>query len=1028
MRSLININPPTFFVCCLAFFFLSLQVEAQYFGRNKVGYENFEFKVVQSPHFEIYHYFKGDSMPRHLAIQSEKWYRLHQALLEDTIRFKNPLIFYKNHADFQQTTAISGAIGIGTGGVTEGLKNRVVMPVFESNAQTDHVLGHEMVHAFQYNMLRDNQDSSLSLASIRNLPLWMVEGMAEYLSIGRVDAHTAMWMRDAYLREDLPSIKDLNTDPRYFPYRYGQAFWAFIGAVWGDDKIKPLYIETARNGLEAAVDSVLNINTETLSTMWKSSVEEHYKQLMPDTTERLAGRKLLWKENSGKMNISPAISPDGRYVMFLSELNIFTIDLFLADAQTGEVIKRVSSSTRNSHIDAFSYIESAGAWAPDSRRFAFVAFSKGRNKLIIVDGQNGRTLKEYFIPGVEAFSNPSWSPDGQGIVVGGLVNGQSDLHYFDLETEVVVPLTDDPYSDIQPTWSPDGRYIVFATDRLSFSERGPYVKNHFNIAVFDTETNRIENLEVFPGANNLNPLFTPTGEEILFLSNRDGFRNMYRYHLATGQLYQMTSLLTGISGITEYSPAISVSRQGGDVVYSYFHGNEYTVYRANLEEFDEKRVDPLAVSLAAAILPPFEPVGSMIVRDNLEKAATFASLDMDSLKRVPFKPKFRLDYIGNSGVGVSASRFGTGIAGGVNAIFSDILGNNQLFGALAINGEIYDFGGQIAYLNQKRKLNWGASLSHIPFRTGQLNMVKDQITFQDSTLEVTNLQLDLLRVFEDKLSIFSYLPFNRTRRLEFGGSVSWYSYRLDRINNYYYFNRKIGEERENLDAPNGYMLQQLETAYVGDNSFFGIASPVMGHRFRFGADTYLGALDFVSVLADYRRYIFLNPVTIAFRGYHYARYGQDAESNRIAPLFIGFPTLIHGYENVRFSDSRDFGENTFSINELSGSRILVSNIEVRVPFTGPRQLALISSRYFLTEFNFFLDGGLAWDSESEILKFNAEDVNTMDGSQRAPVFSAGVGLRVNIFGQLIIEPYYAFPFQREDIRAGTFGVNFSPGW
>lgn len=47
-------------------------------------------------------------------------------------------------------------------------------------------------------------------------------------------------------------------------------------------------------------------------------------------------------------------------------------------------------------------------------------------------------------------------------------------------------------------------------------------------------------------------------------------------------------------------------------------------------------------------------------------------------------------------------------------IFSDIVGNNQLFSVLFLNGEIYDFGGQVAYINQTKIIKWGASVSHIP--------------------------------------------------------------------------------------------------------------------------------------------------------------------------------------------------------------------------------------------------------------------------------------------------------------------------
>ena len=151
-------------------------LSAQYFGRNKPNYENFDFKIHQSNHFDIYHYLSSSEQLKDLANHSEHWYNLHQSILKDTIRQKNPLIFYNDHADFQQTNAISGSIGVGTGGVTEAFKNRVIMPLTMSNQQTHHVLGHEMVHAFQYNMII-NGDST-NLRNLQNLPLWMVEGLS----------------------------------------------------------------------------------------------------------------------------------------------------------------------------------------------------------------------------------------------------------------------------------------------------------------------------------------------------------------------------------------------------------------------------------------------------------------------------------------------------------------------------------------------------------------------------------------------------------------------------------------------------------------------------------------------------------------------------------------------------------------------------------------------------------------------------------------------------------------------------------
>ena len=100
-------------------------------------------------------------------------------------------MLYASHADFEQTNVVADEINEGTGGFTEPIRRRIVLPLAGSLADTDHVIGHELVHAFQFDMsgplTGDSQQSPLE-----RLPLWFVEGMAEYLSLGRVDANTAM--------------------------------------------------------------------------------------------------------------------------------------------------------------------------------------------------------------------------------------------------------------------------------------------------------------------------------------------------------------------------------------------------------------------------------------------------------------------------------------------------------------------------------------------------------------------------------------------------------------------------------------------------------------------------------------------------------------------------------------------------------------------------------------------------------------------------------------------------------------------
>src|SRR6201986_2601248 len=324
---------------------LSRQAKAQYFGQNKVRYKNLKFQVYKTPHFEIYYYLKNDSMVKRFAQESELWYTLHQQVFRDTFRKANPIILYADHPDFQQTTAIDGEIGVGTGGVTEGLKNRVVMPVMETNQTTRHVIGHELVHAFQYHTLL-GRDSAM-YGNINNLPLWMIEGMAEYLSIGKKDAYTAMWIRDAYLNKNIPTIKDLTETNKYFPYRYGEAFWSFIGSSYGDTVIVPFFKNTARFGLDYGLRRTFGYDEKTLSSLWKNSVMAAYKPYLKDTAQVPVGNKLIDYKNAGEMNVAPAISPDGDYVAFLSEKDLFTIDLYLADAHTGKIIRKLTSKISN---------------------------------------------------------------------------------------------------------------------------------------------------------------------------------------------------------------------------------------------------------------------------------------------------------------------------------------------------------------------------------------------------------------------------------------------------------------------------------------------------------------------------------------------------------------------------------------------------------------------------------------------------------------------------------------------------------
>ncbi len=1001
---------------------------AQYFGRNKPHYQQLDFKVVETPHFIIYEYLNNPERRQELMEAAELWYAMHQAVLRDTFLEKNPLVVYNDHAGFQQTNTIQGDISVGTGGVTEGLRNRVIFPFAMTNQQTNHVLGHELVHAFQYHMVLEGD--STNIQNMANLPLWMVEGLAEYMSIGRIDAHTALWMRDAVLNDDVPRIKDLD-NYKYFPYRWGQSFWAYVTGIYGDESIQPLFMNTAKYGLKKAVPMTLGTTVDSLSEAWRGTLKNHYgRWVTKGKKENLPGKTLLDDDNAGDMNIGPVLSPNGKYVIFLSEKNLFTTDLFLADAKSGKILKKVASTSSDSHIDQLNAIESSGTWSPDSKRFAFDAYEKGRSILVVKDALRGKTIEKIRIPGILAFSNPAWSPDGKTIVVSGLVNGQTDLYAYHLKSKKVQRLTNSRASEILATWSADGKYLAYSTDALSLQRGRSNGVWNMNLALLDVAADTAVQLDIFPGADNLNPQFDKAGN-LFFLSNRDGFRNLYKYETGSKKVFQLTQLQTGITGITPYAPAISVAEDRDRILYTHYNKGAYVIHQAKEADFTAQEVDPLSVDMTPAALPPFRPGKRDIVNTNLRlmdenmktQAGTITAIEQK------YKPKFKLEYAGGStGVGVNTGNtsFGTtaGLAGGVDLLFGDVLGNNQVYAGLALNGEIADAAGQVSYINNKKRIGWGFNASHIPYSSLEYN------TLQFVELEVGGVSQTYLeeaiginRLFLDRVGGVVFYPFSTTKRVELGGALEFYNSRTTRYATYYdaggfaRFTQRTKEPKQP-----GLALQNLSVALVGDNSHFGLTAPLQGWRYRLGAEQYFGDFNFSTLLLDGRRYFYAKPVTFAVRGMAYGRFGGNSAD--LFPLFVGQANFMRGYtRQVLTEDAPEL------VDQVFGSKIAVGNFEIRLPFTGPRKLSLIKSGFLVTDLNLFFDAGLSFYNRSD---FKNEDPDPLDGQEhivRKPIYSTGVSLRVNVFNYIVLEPYFALPLSvAKENRRWAFGLNFTPGW
>lgn len=777
------------------------------FGRNKVQYRSFEWKILRTPHFDVYCYEDEAAGARIGAMLAERSYEMLRTRIGHEIEEKIPLILYASHNDFQQTNAIGGLIPEGVRGVTESFKRRVVLPMGGSMREFTHVLTHELVHAFEYDLFSIGPTGT----AMKSMPpLWVMEGLAEYYSQG-LDVQTKAWLRDASLHRTLPTIDELARISDIRVYRIGNALWQYIGSTHGDEAVGRIVRAIASTGnVNTAIQQELGQSSEDLSKAFASYVEQKFPSEEPLEPTAAAVQLTRHEGFYSNLNAVPALSKDGSRIAFISDRSLYN-DIYTMDLQKRSEPRRLVKGARSGELEALRFLDTSLSWSPDGSLICFVAKAGKQDAIYLVDSKSGK-VKKKITTELNGLMSPDFSPDGKRIVFSGISGGISDLYIYDLVTGETMRVTDDVFAEIDPRWSPDGTTIAFVTDRGARTDTGKLLFGDDNLALYGLESGEIRLIVETP-TDEGSPTWIDGGRRLLFISEEEDRPVILSWDRESGAVSLFARLSPWVSGITRYTPAVSGSDK--NIAVSALERGGWDIYLV-----------PEITALAAdepVSFPPAEP-GLIDQLRNYSLADT-ADFSEDSY-HVTFEP----DYL-VGGIGFSSN---VGFQGSSQLLISDMLGNHNIIVSTRAYEDVSSSDFLVAYENLGHRVNYIASFFQFRNDFGIFTAPEeDSIQF-------------LSQIYRGGGLLAGY-PIDTFRRIEFGASFTTVSEKIVR-QSYENFSEAEVEDLGTAKYVSG------DFAFVADNSVWGFTGPLSGRRVRYSAEKSFGDLSYTTVVMDERHY------------------------------------------------------------------------------------------------------------------------------------------------------------------------------
>ncbi len=1004
------------------FFPFAGKISAQ-FGQNKIQYRNHDWFYVETKHFNVFFDQDGFEIADFIVKAAEDALAQIEKDLDYNIRNRITIILYDSHNEFQQTNTTESFLSTGVGGFTEPFKNRVVIPFEGDWKKYRHVIHHELVHAVMQDMIYGGSLQNAIAHNINlNLPIWVHEGMAEFLS-STWETNSDMFIRDAIINEYLPDVNRLGG---YYAYRGGEALFYYIARNYGRAKVGEILKKTQDVGnLEQGLKLSIGLTLEELNNRWKKWLkkiywpEVEYREDPEDFAKRLTNARKV----KGYYNTSPAISPQGDKIVFISDRDIY-YDIYLMD-DDGKNVEKIIETGNTIDFEELNILFPLLAWAPDNRRIALAEKSEGFDKIAIYDTETDETV---FLPfEMRQIGSISWSPDGNKIAFSASNAKQSDIYFYDFQTDSVYNLTDDVFTDRLPRWAPDSKSVIFSSDRKSYLNKKDIPEN-FRVADFDysqldlyilnTETGKIERLTDWKYSDEMIPVFSEDGKEIIFISDKNGINNLYRKRIVLNASDSAKTLLElpakPITNSLNEINQISISADGKKLVFSTHFKEAYDIFEI---------LNPFEIKPKADTLRP-----TKFIAELASKAACLEDTIIMPLSRILTDDEFETDVDSlserdNSFAEISDTTNDDIFTGNfieeetpaINDYSHYIFGRDTVIAldstrkyAEKIFHENLDKNGNYAVKRYKVHFTPDLVNASMTFSSYYGLLGYTMLTYSDmlgdhQLVGALGLQMDLknsdyglayyylpkrtdwrFEIYHTARFVYVanpetyYIDLHRYQNLSFSVEASYPLNRFFRLGGSFSFMRLTAENLDDYSMPvvhEYYFVPGISA--VHDNTMWGYYSPIQGTRYRVSLFGNLGLTDskqaFYTFVWDYRRYFrffFDNSFVLRFSG----GYSGGANPQR---FFVGgtegwlnrtwaTPTIPLNRPSDFVFLSPGLPLRGFRYAERIGNKYALLNLELRFPFIR----ALFTGGIPLAFQNIlgvaFLDVGSAWFDDVDL--------------------------------------------------------------